>query len=155
MSEWYPATSAPKSILTKSPAARTASVGRWCGIAELAPAATIVSKDTPSAPWSSIRDSSSRPTSFSVRPGRRPPVDQVRQRGVGRFARQPEQRDLTCVLDLAQRLDHARRPDQFDVAGRLREQCVTVHGHDVALEPQPADPPAAARAVNPARTRVR
>ena len=73
MSEWYPHTSAPKSILTKSPAARTASVGRWCGIAELAPAATMVSNDGPSAPWSSINDSSSRPTSRSVRPGRRPP----------------------------------------------------------------------------------
>ncbi len=73
MSEWYPQTSAPKSILTKSPLASTASVGRWCGIAELVPVATMVSNDAASAPWSSISASRSRRTSFSVRPGRSPP----------------------------------------------------------------------------------
>ena len=37
------------------------------------------------------------------------------QRRVGGLAGQPQQRDLAGVLDLAQRLDRARRPDQLGV----------------------------------------
>ena len=65
--------------------------------------------------------------------------DQVGQRGVGRFTGQPQQRDLTGVLDLPQRLDHARRADQFDIAGFLRERVEAFDGHDVTLESEPSD----------------
>ncbi len=41
---------------------------------------------------------------------------QVGERGVGGLAGQPEQRDLAGVLDLAQRLDGSRGPDQLGIA---------------------------------------
>ena len=73
MSEWYPSTVAPKSSLRGRRCASSRAVGRWCGIALFAPAATMVSKDGSLAPRWRIRWSRSSPTSRSVRPGRMPP----------------------------------------------------------------------------------
>ncbi len=100
----------------------------------------MVSNDAPSAPWSSISDSSSRPTSFSVRPGRSPPRStRVRERRVGRLAGQPQQGDFPGVLDLTQSFHSPGRPHQLDgVAGRLGERGECVDGDHVAFEAQPA-----------------
>ena len=76
-----------------------------------------------------------------LRPARAQPaaLDEVRQRGVGRLARQPQQRDLARVLDLAQRLHRSRGPDQLSgVARGLAQGGEPVDGHHVAFKPQPA-----------------
>lgn len=50
-------------------------------------------------------------------------------------------RDLAGVLDLPQRLDGARGAHQLDlVTCRLGQRRVGLHGHDVALETEPAHP---------------
>ena len=68
-------------------------------------------------------------------------LDQVAQRRVGGFARQPQQRDLTGVLDFAQRLHGARSPYQLSpITGRLGEHGESVDGHHVTLEAQPLHP---------------
>ncbi len=80
-----------------------------------------------------------------------PALDQVGQRGVGRLARQPQQRDLARVLDLAQRLDRARGADQFGgVASRLRAARRTRR-----RSPRDSRSPAAARRPRGPRSQMR
>ena len=121
-------------MVTRSPAASGASVGRWCGIAEFPPAATIVSKLGPVAPWATIRSSSSRATSRSVRPGASTPsAIGPGQRRVGGRARQAQGVDLGVVLDRPQRLDEPGRAPQLGPGGR-REGVQGVDGDLGAVE---------------------
>ena len=57
---------APKSTTTGSPLRTRRGPGRWWGLAEFSPAATIVSKATPSAPPRRMAVSSSRANCSSV-----------------------------------------------------------------------------------------
>jgi len=69
---------------------------------------------------------------------------QVGQGGVGGLARQTQQRDLSGVLDLAQRLNRTGGTHQLGapVRRQLTGQGVeAVDGHDVALEPDSARAP--------------
>ena len=74
---------------------------------------------------------------------------QVGQRGVGRLARQPQQRHLAGVLDLAKRLDRLRGTDQLggpELVYFSSQRVEPVHGHHMALEAQlAARRPTAAR----------
>ena len=68
-------------------------------------------------------------------------LNKVGQRSVGRLACQPQQRDLARVLDLAQRLHRAGRPDHLNLLTRgLAQDGESVDGHHMAFKPQPAHP---------------
>ena len=67
-----------------------------------------------------------------------PALDEVGQRGVSRLARQPQQRDLARILDLAQRLHRSSGANQFGgVASRLAQSGEPVDGHHMTFKPHP------------------
>jgi len=85
----------------------------WCGIAELAPAATMVSKDHPvRRRGRAYRNFRSRPTSSRSGGPQSTATDQIRQRGVGGLAGQAQQRHLAVVLT-SRRPSTIPRRDQF------------------------------------------
>ena len=106
----------PKSQSTTSPSAITRSLGSWCGLAALAPAATMA-KFARSWPPSSMRSTSSRCTSSSVRPAngrsRISARDVVDDRGRG-----AQRVDLGGVLHHAQRSGDVGGAAERDVGQR-------------------------------------
>ena len=113
--------------------------GRWCGTAEFAPAATIVSNAGPAAPWPRIRSSRSRATSRSVRPGRSPPAAS-RSASAASAAAQAARSAAISASSLTMR-SRCTRPGarcRATPGGRLGQRVVGVHGDVVGLEAQRA-----------------
>ena len=66
-------------------------------------------------------------------------LHQVRQRGIGGLAGQPQHRQLAGILHFAQSFDGSGRPDQLATLPCLAcERGEGVDGHHVALEAEPA-----------------
>jgi len=102
----------------------------------------MVSKDTPSAPWSSISDSSSRPTSFSVRPARSPPRS-TRSVSAASAASHASRSSAISPASLTSRSAStvSGGADQLGgVTGGLAQCGEAVDGHDVAFKSESAHP---------------